>query len=128
MKRQLVIALFALVANAQTAATIQAANAAPPAPAAPGKLTASANTVICAVTGNAVPAKALLIACTVNGSVITPYFVTLPAGASTTINYGFGQDGVTLLAAADAAGAISIVSGTAKTAMGSADTPAPVKF
>lgn len=70
-------------------------------PAIPGHFTATANSITCTITGNAVPATAALITCTLgltSPATVATYTIPLPsATASYTLSQGLNGDQVTMV-------------------------------
>jgi hypothetical protein len=124
------LSLFAICAFGQTAGTIVTTPPTAPTPAVVGKVVATAGTVNCTLTGNAAPATAVLIACTVAGVVIAPYSMP-PLGANSGYSFTHSNlatgDAITAILKADGSKAIT-ADVVATTAAGSAQTPTPAKF
>src|SRR5690348_930673 len=93
----LIFSMFAVSAFAQVTWTPPVK----PVAAAPGKLAITTATVNCTLTGNAVPATALTISCSVAGVAITPYTVPFNATGGTlnayTFQHNWGSDAVTVI-------------------------------
>jgi hypothetical protein len=103
MKR---IALFGLALGlfAQTG-SVTFTEPVPPRPAIPGKLVAStASGVQCTLTGDAVPATAITIACQVGSVVIQPYVVAFQPGMAYVFQHGLNADALTVMLSMPAAG------------------------
>jgi len=52
-----------------------------------GKVAVTAGTINCTITGDAVPAAGIQVACTVAGTVIAPYHVTVATQQNFTLNH-----------------------------------------
>ena len=59
----------------------------PPAGGTAGKVVVTAGTINCTITGDAVPAAGIQVACTVAGTVIAPYHVTIATQQNFTLNH-----------------------------------------
>lgn len=72
----------------------------PPTLATPAKLVATAGSgtsaVTCTLTGNAVPATSVTVACTVGTVTITPYTIAFTSGTAYTFQHNFNSNAVTV--------------------------------
>jgi len=59
----------------------------PPQGGTAGKVVVTAGTINCTITGDAVPAAGIQVACTVAGTVIAPYHVTIATQQNFTLNH-----------------------------------------
>lgn len=105
MKKQSLILFFGLflnILNSQTnTGTITFT------PPAPGKLVATAGSVTCNLTGNAVPATAISIQCNLGPTSVPSYTIPLPAGSAFTFDYRLNGDAVTIILQSNSSGLIS---------------------
>lgn len=82
----------------------------PPNAGTPGSVIATASpNLSCTVTGNAIPATAVIIACPQLGPTakVAAYTMPMPAGTSYTFNQTYNGDAVTIMVISSATGAIT---------------------
>lgn len=90
----LILAVMCISAFGQNG-TVTVTPPIPPMPATAGSVIATAGTVACTITGNAVPATSLAITCTLGASVIAAYTVNYVSGTTYAVSHSLDGNQVT---------------------------------
>ena len=76
-------------------------------PPAPGHFVATAGSVTCTVTGNAVPATAILVGCQLGAVAVPTYTIPLPANSAYTFDHRLNGDAISVILSVSSTGQIS---------------------